>query len=249
MRHDFEFDGRKLSDIGAVIAEKPSYVLSVRELDFTTIPGKSGDVVTDKKRFKNRTVSYKISSVPKYCDYDSRKFVYKLSEWLLTSYDYKILRDTYNRGYFFKGVCTGISNPSVEATGIVWTTVTFYCDPFLYSDSGQKIIAYTSVNTTLSKTLYNDEEWDSEPIIEVIPGGANAVSISINGDGISFEEFSQAVTIDVPNKNIYYTATKTPCNHIVSALKMPLLVPGENSISASGQTDYTLKITPNWRRL
>ena len=67
--HTFEFDGKKLSDIGAIITEKPHYVLSVKELDFTALPGKSGDIVTDKKRFKNINISYKISSVPTFGSY------------------------------------------------------------------------------------------------------------------------------------------------------------------------------------
>lgn len=256
MSRDFEFNGVKLSDIGAVITEKPSYTLSFRELDFTSLPGKSGDFITDKQRFKNLAVSYKISSIPSLCDYNAQLFAYRLSEWLLTSYDYKILRDTNNIGYFRKAVCTEISNPTVEASGMVWTTVTFNCEPFLYSENGTESISYSATSSNsyaINATLLNQEMWDSEPIIEIIPTGAVKLSITINDITVTFtESFSNAVTIDVPERNIYYSQTLQPCNNIVSAMKLPLLKSGENTIITipiNTSNDYVLKITPNWRRL
>lgn len=248
MLHTFEFNDKKLYDIGAVLMENPHYTLSVKELDFTALPGKSGDIITDKNRFKNSSISYKVSSMPLFCSYTEQEFVYVLSEWLLTSYDYKILRDTYNPGYFRKAICTDIANPTVEASGVVWTTVTFNCDPFLYSDTGLKKITYNFNGGTQTENLFNPEGWASEPIIEITPNQPLMVSLSINGVTVGIEQIDKTIIIDVPNHNVYDTNGK-PCNDVVQAFKLPTLLPGKNKLITSGTNSGLIKITPNWRRL
>lgn len=241
----FEFNNKKLSDFGAVIEEAPHYVLSVREFEFTSIPQKSGDFITDKKRFKNRTVSYKISSIPPWCDYDEQKFVYRLSAWLLTSYEYKILKDTYNTNYYQRAVCTGITNVAVDAKGAVSATINFNCDPFLYSKSGLTEIEVNSNNYTIT----NREKWDAEPIIKV--NGNGVFTVTVNTDVIEITLDGTEITIDKPNEDVYYTSTGISCNDKIDAVRLPILKPGANEItySTGSGTGFTMTIIPNWRRL
>lgn len=248
MIHTFEFNNKKLLDIGAVLMEKPHYPMSAKELDFTAVPGKSRDIITDKNRFKNSSISYKVSSYPLFCSYTEQEFVYILSEWLLTSYDYKILRDTYNKGYFRKAICTSISDPTVEADGMVWTTVTFNCDPFLYNDAGLQTVTYTNLISTPAY-LTNLEQWESEPIIKVSGNGMFTVTISGNSFTITLESSDGEITIDKPNENVYDSGGNN-CNDKINAKKLPYLKAGQNKISVIGTGDnFTLKIIPNWRRL
>lgn len=248
--HTFEFNNKKLSDIGAVLMENPHYTLSVKELDFTSLPGKSGDIITDKNRFRNSSISYKVSSMPLFCSYTEQEFVYALSEWLLTSYDYKILRDTYNPGYFRKAICTDIANPTVEASGVVWTTVTFNCDPFLYSNLGLQSVTFNSNSDFRIEnvTFRNPEKWESEPVIEIIPSSSATMSLKINDVSVAVEQIDKTIIIDVPNRNVYDTQNKA-CNELITAPKLPFLLPGNNEITASGTGNYAVKIIPNWRRL
>ena len=250
MLHTFEFNSKKLSDIGAVLMENPHYTLSVKELDFTALPGKSGDIITDKNRFKNSSISYKVSSMPLFCSCTEQEFVYVLSEWLLTSYDYKILRDTYNPGYFRKAICTDIANPTVEASGVVWTTVTFNCDPFRYSYLGlQRVTFHSNSNFRIENvTFRNPEKWESEPVIEIIPSSSATMSLKINDVLVAVEQIDKTIIIDVPNRNVYDTQNKA-CNELITAPKLPFLLPGNNEITASGTGGFSVKITPNWRRL
>lgn len=250
MLHTFEFNSKKLSDIGAVLMENPHYTLSVKELDFISLPGKSGDIITDKNRFKNSSISYKVSSMPLFCSYTEQEFVYVLSEWLLTSYDYKILRDTYNPGYFRKAICTDIANPTVEASGVVWTTVTFNCDPFRYSYLGlQSVTFHSNSNFRIENvTFRNPEKWESEPVIEIIPSSSATMSLKINDVLVAVEQIDKTIIIDVPNRNVYDTQNKA-CNELITAPKLPFLLPGNNEITASGTGGFSVKITPNWRRL
>ena len=246
MLHTFEFNGKKLINIGAVITEPPHYTISMRELEFSSLPKKSGDVVVDKKRFKNRTISYKISSVPYLHSYTEQQFVNILSEWLLTSYEYKALRDTYNLGYFRKAVCTEISDPKVDATGVVSATVTFNCDPFLYNNNGVKPITQSGTGTF---TLKNPEEWSSEPVITV--NGNGDFTVNVNGESFDITLNGNAVVIDKPAENVYYLSTKAACNDIITASELPELKTDMNTIqvTTTSGTGFTMSITPNWRRL
>ena len=250
MLHTFEFNNKKLSDIGAVLMENPHYTPSVKELDFTSVPGKSGDIITDKNRFKTSSISYKVSSMPLFCSYTEQEFVYVLSEWLLTSYDYKILRDTYNPGYFRKAICTDIANPTVEANKMVWTTVTFNCDPFLYSNTGLKKNTYNFNGGTQTENLFNPEQWDSEPIITVI--GESPITLGIGDDELYISTsglVDNTIIIDKSNENIY-DKNGNSCNNKVNAVRLPYLKPGNNEIRVVNLNgSVTLKIIPNWRRL
>ena len=244
MIHTFEFNNKKLIELGALITEKPILFGSSKELEFSSLPGKSGDVVIDKKRFKNKVLSYKIASVPTLCPYNSQQLVYALKEWLLTCYDYKMLRDTYNTGYFRKAVCTDVSDPVVDAEGLIRTTATFNCDPFLYDMQGINEIVVNS-----STTLINSEMWDSEPIFKV--NGSGAFTISVNSDSFEITLNGTEITIDKPNEDVYYTSTGISCNDKISALALPYFQPGENiiTIGTTSGTNFSMSIIPNWRRL
>lgn len=245
MIHDFEFNGHKLSELGAVISENPHYALSVRELDFTSIPFKSGDVITDKKRFKNLSVTYKVTSVPTFADITEEGFVKALSETFLTSYEYGILRDTYNIGYFRKGVVTDITEPTVLMSGVVTAKITFNCVPFLYSDTGANTVSLTSVNNAASATLTNPEQWDSEPVIKI--NGNGDFTVMVGDVTLALTGVNNYIVIDKEQEDVYGSGGS--CNEKLSALSLPYLKAGENIISIVGNSSFTVEITPNWRRL
>jgi Phage-related protein len=245
MIHDFEYNGRKLSELGAVISENPHYALSVRELNFDKIPQKSGDIITDKKRFKNLSVTYNVTSVPTFANITEQSFVNTLSEWLLSTYEYGILRDTYSVGYFRKAVVTGITEPSVIVSGVVSAKVTFNSDPFLYSDIGINTISLTSANNAASATIINPEQWDSEPIIKI--NGSGNFSVSVGNVSFNLTGVNNYIIIDKPNEDVYDSGGS--CNDKLSGLYLPTLKAGENNITITGNNSFSIDITPNWRRL
>lgn len=245
MIHDFEYNGQKLSELGAVISENPHYALSVRELNFDSIPHKSGDIITDKKRFKNLSVTYKVTSVPTFANITEQSFVNALSEWLLSSYEYGVLRDTYNIGYFRKAVVTSVTEPSVIVSGVVSAKVTFNCDPFLYSDTGAENISKSSANNAITMQLFNPEKWDSEPIIKI--NGSGNFSVSVGNVSFNLTGVNNYIIIDKPNEDVYDGGGS--CNNKISALKLPSFSPGQNNIVISGSSSFSVEITPNWRRL
>ena len=248
MLHDFEYNGKKLSELGAVITEKPHYSVSMRDLSLTTIPGKNSDVITDNDRYKNVSLSYKISSVPMFTSLSEQQFVYALNEWLLSEHTYKNLKDTYNTGYFRRAVVTAVSNPTVEIYGVVTATITFTCDPFLYSDAGAEKLTYSTTSGKITADLYNPEQWSSSPVIRIIGNGDYNVTVS-NQTSFSIKNVVDEITIDKVNEDVYDKNEKS-CNDKISCLKLPEFLPGNSSVTVTSTSNstFTVEIIPNWRR-
>lgn len=248
---DFEFDGVKLSDFGAVVTAAPSYTIATRDLTLSPVPGRSGDVIVDNNRYNNVTVSYQVATVPMFSDKTEQEFVFALSNWLLSEHRYCVLRDTYNPGYFRRAVVTDISTAKVVRPRVVTATVTFNCEPFLYLDDGTTTMIYQGeAGKPLTATLYNPERWDSCPTIKI--NGNGTFVLSVTSQTILTAEVSGSVTIDKTNEDVYDGQGES-CNDKISGLKLPFFPSGGVAVrlipSANVTQPFSLEITPNWRRL
>lgn len=246
--HDFVFNGQRLSDFGACIVELPHYSIAMRDLSFNSVLGRSGDIITDNNRYKNVELSYKISSIPNN-RMTAQGFIYRLTQWLVSSHEYGILKDTYNTGYFRKAVVTSIETPTATLGGIVSTSVTFNCEPFLYNDTGAEKLIYTTTAGTITANLHNPEQWSSAPIIRIIGSGDYSVAVS-NQTSFSISSVIDEITIDKMNEDVYDKNGKS-CNDKITCLKLPEFLPGNSNvtISSTSNSTFTVEITPNWRRL
>lgn len=247
--HTFYFNGHFLYELGAVITQPPTLITPKRDIEFFSIPGKSGDSIIDNGRYENKTLRFPIRAVPTFCNLSLQDFKYKLSDWLqVGDYNYKEYRDTYNPGHFRKGVVTEIEETVAVERDVYETAVTFNFDPFLYNDAGLQTVTYTNLISTPAY-LTNLEQWESEPIIKVSGNGMFTVTISGNSFTITLESSDGEITIDKPNENVY-DSDGNDCNDKINAKKLPYLKAGQNKISVIGTGDnFTLKIIPNWRRL
>lgn len=247
--HTFYFNGHFLYELGAVITQPPTLITPKRDIEFFSIPGKSGNSIIDNGRYENKTLRFPIRAVPTFCNLSLQDFKYKLSDWLqVGDYNYKEYRDTYNPGYFRKGVVTEIEETVAVERDVYETAVTFNFDPFLYNDAGLQTVTYTNL-ISAPAYLTNLEQWESEPIIKVSGNGMFTVTISGNSFTITLESSDGEITIDKPNENVY-DSDGNDCNDKINAKKLPYLKAGQNKISVIGTGDnFTLKIIPNWRRL
>ena len=243
MFHDFSFNGFKLSELGAVIRQRPTHIISLPSLDFVEKPFKSGDEIINYGRYKNLSYKIPIRALPSFCDLILEEFTKKLSEWLVTE-EYGIYRDTYNRGYFRYGIVSEISEVIGVEEDVYETEITFNFQPFLYSDEGQNLLTYSSTNNSINLTLINPETVPSEPVIK-ITGSGNFV-MTINGKNIYLTGVENYIVIDKKREDVY--DSNGSCNGKINAVELPFLTAGENTISITGGSAFTAEITPNWRR-
>lgn len=248
--HTFYYNGRRLSEFGAVIAQRPTQVIAERDLDFRSIPYHSGDAIADNGRYKNIVLKIKIRAVPTFCSMDFTTFCYSITEWLNSANDYCIYRDTYNPGYFRWGIVTHISDFEAVFKDVYEAEIEITCKPFLYRDSGLLPITITPPSTfvTVESAIVNPEKWESEPIITITGTGTFQIVL---GNALMTAEVTDKMVIDKPNENVV-DAMGVPCNDKITSARLPNLVVGENAFHitrASGTGDVTIEIIPNWRRL
>lgn len=246
---DIYFNGRLLSDLGAIITDPPAYRIAVRELELKPLPHKSGDVIIDKKRYKNLEITYKVTSIPTFGASGEQPFVFALSDWLRSARDYATLRESWCPGYFRRAVCVEIGEAVVECSGVVSCSVTFSADPFLYSDIGTQKLSYNSAvvseSNEVTVTLRNPEPEEAEPVIRIIGDGNFRLYL---GDlDIALTGVEDEITLDTPQQDVFDSSGE-PYNDVLSGLALPVFAPGVNTLRITGSDSFSAEIIPNWRR-
>lgn len=240
----FDYNGKKLSELGAVIRQRPTYAIAVHDIKFESIPFLSGDVAIDNKKYKNITYKIPIRAVPSLCNLSAEDFTKKLSEWLDTG-EYSVYRDTYNKGYFRYAIVTNIDPVVAVYKDVYESSITFSLKPFLYADSGTKALTKVSASNAVNMQLINPEQWDSEPIIKI--NGSGNFTVAVGNISITLTGVNNYIVIDKTKEDVY--DGNGSCNDKLSGLYLPYLKKGVNNISITGDSSFSVDITPNWRRL
>lgn len=245
--HTFSFDGVKLSELGAVIAQRPTIPQAEKDFDLISTPFRSGDIMRDNGRYKNIDFSIKIRTLPVFCSLTADEFAQRLAAWL-KSEGYKVYRDTYTRGYFRYAICKKISPVVSVMKDVFETTIDFSFQPFLYRDVAEEARTFISSTNLLTFTLTNPENQESLPIIRFV--GTGIYSLSVNNHEYFTATVTTSMTVDKVRENVYDNSGN-PCNDKISGLKIPALSVGDNAFSIV-RTDgmgIEVEVSPNWRRL
>lgn len=249
--NNLSYNGQSLNEKGFAIKTYPKYKIAERDIEFESIIGLSGDVITDKQRFRNVEMTYEINSIPYLIDFeDPQDVIRDLANWLISDGKYKILRDDYNKGYFCKAVCTSIGEISNVLSQYIDTVLTFSRQPFWYSDKGQEKISFTNEKSTFE--ILNPEMFKSEPLIRIY--GKSSLKLTINGSLYDITIPASVKYIDLDTELQSAFSGGLNCNKYVDFDYMPTFIPGKNIISIAKGTSSEasfekMEITPRWRRL
>lgn len=257
--NDFTYDGTSLSSFGFCIANTPQFNITKRSFETVPIVGMDGVAISDNGIYEAVEMTYEVNSIPYRVPYSNSSALYRfLAEWLnVWDGNFKILRDTYNEGYFYKAICTKIEPITEIANKCLKTSITFTRQPFLYSDDGQKSVAIDAAEneTMVSFTLHNPENFNSQPYIKIY--GEGAIYVDINGKKFNIlSGISEYIEIDSEIKHAHHDNWNY--NNYIDCDYMPELIPGENSIKVKGIYDNNtsktgkctrVEIIPRWRCL
>ena len=107
----FTFNGQRLEDFGFIVKKKPQYIIAEKDYTSEGIAGKDGNIIAYNGRYKNRTATYTIISLPTRVHCSNRELVNKLNYWLNAATKYCKFTDTFNQGLYTEG--------SMQQQGIV----------------------------------------------------------------------------------------------------------------------------------
>lgn len=236
----FKYNGLSSAEFGLHIEKKDVFSAPEYDADFTSIPGRSGDLIVSNKRFKNIRVTYTVFLAKRNIS-DLADVLRAVKGWLYTEPDrYHEITDSYDSGYFRYGVISGNLDIEEQLNKIGCFTVTFNCKPFKYSIDGQIPMTIAS-----GGGLFNPEAFTSKPLITL--KGKGKLTLTLQNAGYNriwqFQSITEGITCDSEGMNFYYGSTLL--NDKVTSDGFPELPPGETVLTVSGGVSE-IKVTPRW---
>ncbi len=182
-------------ELALLIAEKGSYKGASRDITYTSVPGRNGDLLTDNGRYKNINIPYKLSLLNN-TEHTFTELTHKIKGWLLSESGYFRLWDSYDNKYFRLASYSDEVNIEQDLRETGTLSLTFNCKPFKYSFEGQNAIVFTAAGS-----LYNAEFFPSLPYIKIT--GSGTVTLFINNTSFTFTDLDGNIEIDSEIMNAY----------------------------------------------
>lgn len=232
--HFFKFNGVVSIDEQLIITNKDTYKGASRDLTFTEIPGRSGDLITDNRRYKNAKITYEVAALEGI--HTIPEIAHRVKGWLLSEVGYFPLYDSYDPNYFRLASYSDEFDLEQELPALGSSSISFNCKPFRYSIEGQRAIILTT-----AQTVRNPEFFPASPYIKIT--GEGDITLSINADSFVFSGVDGYIEVDSEGMRAYKGARNE--NGKMYTPTFPKLYKGDNAISWSGSVQ-SVEIIPRW---
>lgn len=177
--NSLQFDGDNSLDHGVYITGEAIYSAPVRDTENIEIPGRNGDFILDKGRWKNIDVTYKAGLFGS----DQENFADKIRTYrniLASRLGYKRITDTYNPNEFRLGkLKDGLDVETKTQKKAGEFDIVFDCKPQRFLISGEEEIEVSS-----GQTISNPTAYDASPLVELQGYG----TVNIGGKPISIKD-------------------------------------------------------------
>lgn len=258
------FNGLSSKDRGIEVWQAPTYQVPQKDYDSVHIPGRNGDLIIDKKSYKNVARQYTVS-FGREGRKDFTSLANALAEWLNSASGYARLEDSYEPDYYrlaYYQKEVDIAN-AYQIAGSA--TIEFTCKPQRYLKSGDKVVRFqrnlqdisdsssqlvldssgNNINGYLEsrKYLNNPTQFASSPIIKVYGSGSG--EIQIGDSAITISSVDEYLVIDCELMEVYKDEDNCNSKIKLDSNKFPELNPGLNEISFSGDVTY-IEVIPKW---
>lgn len=227
----FTYNGKCSRDFGIYISGENTFNAPERDVESIEVPGRNGNLIISRNRFKNISVSY-----PFFIRRDFQKNVRGARAWLLSSDQYAKLEDTYDPEFYRMARFSGpldfdmrFLNYSGEAT------LTFDCKPQRWRKNGERTLLFNK-----KTTLYNDL-FPALPLIKI--NGTGAGNLYVGEYTVKILELEDYIMLDSDLQDAYRDTQNK--NNTIATEAFPVLKPGESTISWDGGIE-SVEITPRW---
>lgn len=230
----FKFNGIKSLDERLLITHKNTYKGAARDLTFQSIPGRSGDLLIDNRRYKNVKITYDVTALG-----DKREIpeiARRVKNWLLSEVGYFKLFDTYDPKYFRVAAYQDEFDLEQELPEVGSSSISFNCKPLRYSREGQKSIILSS-----AATVRNPERFTASPYIKIT--GSGDITLSVNENAFVFKDIEDYIEIDSEIMQAFRGDQSE--NVKMYTPTFPAFVKGKNDVSWSGSVT-SVEIIPRW---
>lgn len=231
----FWIDNKCSRDFGILTNFPTVFGSPSSDVEYISVPGRNGDLIIDNNRYANYELIYPCAIMG-----DITRKMHSIRAWLNASRNYRMLRDTYNPGYFRLAAFSSAIDVSQDNRLIANFDVTFNCKPWLYRDDGEIVVDIIN-----DSGLYNPESFFAAPVLYVTLSSKTVTgNIYINNQTITIKNVDN-ITIDCDAQDAYYDGSNL--NSAINTASIRL-ESGYNNISFDS-TITSLKVKPRWRTI
>lgn len=234
MRGYLTYAGNDSRTYNVYLSGSGTYNSPAHQYSTYAVPGRSGDLVLDNKRWSNCTLTY-----PAFIAKDFNNKMQSFRNMLNAYVGYQRLTDSYHTDEFRRALFQ--SAVSVKPTKVFDAgefDITFNVDPRRFLLSGETVTTLTA-----SGSISNPTAFESRPLLRVYGTG----TVKIGNDTITISANASYTDIDTDLRECYKGTDNLNANVSLSGLDFPGLKPGTNNIVLSGVTK--VEITPRWWRV
>ncbi len=238
MKRDyFCLDGRSSLEYGVWLTGEHTEDSPERDVESCPVPGRSGELILDKGRWKDTTLTYPCAIAG---DFLSRFSAFKT--FLLAKRGMRRLEDSFHPEEFRLVCLTGGITPSVTPHyGGGSFEVSLRCKPQRYLKSGEYPVRFTQSGGL----LYNPTGYPALPLLKIF--GTEGV-LTIGQAVLTFTEIDEWVELDSDTQEAAKLLANKNSTVVAKDDLYPCLEAGENRISWTGGIT-AVEITPRWWRL
>lgn len=233
MRDHFIFDGVDSRDFQIWAFERNTDDAPNRVYDQLNIPGKSGTVLIDGKRYGNGTISYSCV-IYQHGEQNLDEF----RNFLMSRTGYRRLEDTFHKDEFYQAVFLESFSPT-KSDGMVKFNLNFSRKPQRFLKAGELAETFDA-----DGTIFNPTYHPSQPLIRVTGTG----TLEVGGTSITISASSGYTDIDCEIMECFRDASSRNEYVSFSGNDFPILEPGANGV-VLGSGITRVRITPRWYRL
>lgn len=242
----FTFGKIRSDSYGIYISGSGTHNAPEEDVEMIEIPGRNGDLLIRKNRFKNEKVKYPAFTFAK----DAEGYAAKIREIrnaLKSQGGYQRLQDTYNPDEFriasFTDAITTNDTAALKAGSF---DLVFNCKPQRYLLKGEEEIEFeNNSGGSANWKIVNPTRFSSKPLIKVTGYGTLQIgdyNIIISGTA------GQVLYIDCDIMDCYAISGASIISQnskIQTGVNFPVLTEGDNGIQVPS-TITALSITPRW---
>ena len=230
--HQFIYNGKSSQEFGLVLSGEDVWASAVPDLEWTSIPGRNGDLLMNNHRYKNVEIKYAVGV--------KRHFAEKLSalmNFLLQDPGYHRLEDSYHPDHYRIAAMGSQVSPKPGALNQSGTfDLTFTCKPQKFLKLGERVQEFTADGIIFNPTLF-----ESRPLIRVYGTG----QVQIGTQTFELTANDGYTDVDSDMQDAFCGITNRNENLHLTSGDFPTLPPGETNIRLGGGVTK-LEITPRW---
>lgn len=232
-------NGKSSADFNVYLSGDGTYGIAERDVEQTSIPGRSGDLLIDNGRYKNVSHAYKCVIRG-----DFAKNFSGFLGYLQAQRGYIRLEDSFHPDEYVLGRFTGETHPKRMTRDVMGSfEITFSRKPQRYLKAGEEPLPEFTTNGQIFSEMYTE----SLPLVRVYGTGA----VGIGDNTITINSLTSGATytdIDCDTQNAFYGTTNCNDKITLNSGEFFSLKPGANGISLGNGVSRVI-VTPRWWKL